>query len=523
MFLNIRADDSDNGDRSPWGNFWFEPVPMRGGVGVGASDQALQLTAVYACVRVLAEGVATLPFCLYKEGADGSKTLVKNHWLHTLFARRPNAYQNPLEFREMLQGHLALRGNGFARIVSNRQGVVTDLLPLHPDRTVIEMLSDTNWRYRYRQLDGTDVVLTRGEVFHLRGLSGNGILGYNPIQEARKAVTMGIAAQDYGMRFFMNDARPPGWIEYPGQFKDDEQRRLFRERYQRTQTGANRHKVAVFEMGMKFHEVKVSNDDAQYIETRKFSIAEIARLFRVPPHMIGDLEKATFSNIEQQSLEYVMHTLRPWLVRWEEAIRYTFLEEDSDLNIEFPVTALLRGDAEARSMYYHNGILDGWMTRNEARLMESLNPLEGLDEPLRPLNMVEEDEAENDDDGDEGGNALPPQNDGGDGSGEPSNNEQPNARLLALATAAAERVARKEAMSVHSAYCKDDPQAALNDFFAKHADFISGALSVPVAAALEYCIEQRALLDSTGGQIDAETYEATATLKLAQLAMRGTK
>jgi HK97 family phage portal protein len=293
----------------------------------------------------------------------------------------------------MLQGHCTLRGNAFAQIVSNARGEVTDLLPLHPDRMSIELLSDTQWRYRYTRRDGSETVLARSEVFHLRGLSPDGIVGYNPITAAREAVAGGLAAQDYGMRFFMNDAAPGGWIEMPNAFPSDEKRREFREAWQRQQTGRNRHKTAILEFGMKYHELGLKNEDIQFIETRKFSVSEIARLFRIPPHMIGDLEKATFSNIEQQSLEFVIHTLRPWLVRWEEAIRYHFLAEDDGLNVEFPVTALLRGDAQARAMYYHNGILDGWLTRNEARRMESLNPIDGLDEPLRPLNMVEESDA----------------------------------------------------------------------------------------------------------------------------------
>jgi HK97 family phage portal protein len=513
MFLSIRAEASESGDRSPWGNFWFEPVPSRVG-GPITSESALQLTAVYACVRVLAEGVSTLPFMLYREGEDGAKDRMRDHWLYRLFARRPNQFQNPMEFREMMQGHLALRGNAYAHIVSNRRGDVTDLIPMHPDRTTLEMLSDTNWRFRYRQLDGTELVLTRGEVFHVRGLSGDGVCGYSPIQCARKALSAGIAAQDYGMRFFLNDARPPGWIEYPGQFKDDEQRRLFRERYQDQQSGPNRHKVAIFDLGMKFHEVKVSNDDAQFIETRKFSISEIARLFRVPPHMIGDLERATFSNIEQQSLEYVTNTLRPWLVRWEEAIRYTFLEEDTDLNVEFPVTALLRGDAQARSTYYHNGILDGWMTRNEARVMESLNPLEGLDEPLRPLNMVEENEAED----------LPDQT--GRQPNEPPATEppdqvqpDPDARLVALSTATAARVARKEMAMLETLIGPTFYERA-PDAYAKHAKFVAAALNVPVESAVAYCREQLDYMKDVKTFYNGEL-EALTESRLERLALRG--
>ncbi|NBW52302.1 MAG: phage portal protein, partial [Betaproteobacteria bacterium] len=167
-----------------------------------------------------------------------------------------------------------------------------------------------------------------------------------------------------------------------------------RESYQQAQSGANRGKVLVLENGMKFHEVGVTNKDAQFLELRKFQITDVARLFRVPPHMIGDLDRATFSNIEQQSLEFVMHTMTPWAERWEASIESELLLEGDDIEVEFDFANLMRGDAASRASYYQSGIQNGWLTRNEARIAENLNPLDGLDEPLRPLNMVEESTAE---------------------------------------------------------------------------------------------------------------------------------
>lgn len=390
MFLNFRASSDDDGDRSAWGDFWFSPIPFKGSPHQLTADAAMRLTAVYACVRVLAESVSMLPFVLYTEAKNGAKKPQKNHWLYRLFAVQPNSFQNPMEFRETMQGALALRGNAFARIVSNGAGEVTQLVPIHPDRVTIEMLGDTNWRYIVRNGDGSQSTINRGSMFHLRGLSVDGVVGLNPIAASRSAIATGLAAQAYGQRYFENDATPGGWIEYPGQFKDDEQRRTFRERWQAMQAGRNRHKTAVLEFGMKYHPIEITNADAQYLETRKFSVGEIARIFRIPPHMIGDLDRATFSNIEQQSIEFVTYCLTPWLVRWEEAIRWTFLAPEDGLNVEFPTARLLRGDASARSMYYQQGIQSGWMTRNEARLFESMDPLPGLDKPLKPLNMAEE-------------------------------------------------------------------------------------------------------------------------------------
>lgn len=477
MFLS--STKADSGDRSPWGGFFFNPVPMRGGNVTG--DAALQLSAVMACVRVLTDTVSTLPFRLYRIGPKGEKIDQRDHWLYRLFAKRPNDYQNPLEFREMMMGHLALRGNAFAQIIANYRGEVTDLHPIHPDLVSIEMLSNTNWRYRVKNLDGSQSVLARAEVFHIKGLSPNGIMGYNPIELARKMLATGLAAQDYGMRFFENDAAPSGgWIEHPGNFKDNEARRLWRDSWQEQQGGKNKGKTAVLEYGLKYHEgVTVKNSDAQFIETKRMTRSEIASMWRIPPHMIGDLDKATFSNIEQQSIDFVVHSLTPWLVRWEEAIKYTFLDvEDDDLCVSFPTISLLRGDSAARSAYINAGIMNGTLTRNEGRLMEDRNPLPGLDEPLRMLNMVTETDAQDAQDDAEAQEVIK----------DAAHDANPaDARLLALAGAAADRVARKEAAMVAAAKPGTLPEA-----YAKHADFVAAALGISPPAARDYCAGQLA-------------------------------
>jgi len=396
FFDRFRGPNASGGDRSPWGDFFFEPVSARTGSGMRVSpDSALRLAAVYACVRVLSESLASLPLVIYQRRADGGKDKVTDHWLYRLLAKRPNRFQNPFEWREMLQGHLALRGNAYNQIITNAKGEVVELMPLHPDRIRLELLPSGEYRYRFTDRFGTESVLPRGEVWHLRGLSSDGLIGMSPIELARENLGMALAAQDYGARFFANDAKPTGgWIEFPGSFKDSEAKKVFRESYQQAQSGANRGKVLVLENGMKFHEVGVTNKDAQFLELRKFQITDVARLFRVPPHMIGDLDRATFSNIEQQSLEFVMHTMTPWAERWEASIESELLLEGDDIEVEFDFANLMRGDAASRASYYQSGIQNGWLTRNEARIAENLNPLEGLDEPLRPLNMVEESTAE---------------------------------------------------------------------------------------------------------------------------------
>jgi HK97 family phage portal protein len=438
MFSFLSRWMASSEDRSAWGDFWFEPVSVRTSSGLRVSaDNALRVAAVYASVRILAETMASLPFVLYRQRADGGKDKVTDHWLYRLLAKRPNRYQNPYEWREMLQGHLALRGNAYNRIVANSRGEILELVPIHPDRIKMELTPAGDYRYRVTDRLGVESVVPRGEVWHLRGLSSDGLMGMSPIDLARESLGMALAAQDYGARFFANDAKPTGgWIEFPGSFKDSEAKKVFRESYQAAQSGANRGKVLVLENGMKFHEVGVTNKDAQFLELRKFQITDIARLFRVPPHMIADLDRATFSNIEQQSLEFVMHTMTPWAERWEASIESELLFDGDELEVEFDFSNLMRGDAASRSTYYQSGIQNGWLTRNEARIAENLNPLDGLDEPLRPLNMVEEGAA-----GDLEGDAAQPEPPAQEAA-EPKDDEAA-ARVRALVETGAARLARR--------------------------------------------------------------------------------
>ena len=390
-----------SGDRSPYGGFWFEPVGVHPTAGLRVSaDGALQLSAVFACVRIIASQFASLPFTLYRNRPDGGKDRVTDHPIYRLLARKPNPYQNAFEWREMMAGHLALRGNAYNQIVSDARGNITALMPLHPDRVQILLQTNGDYGYRYTQPNGSIITYSRGEIWHLRGLSSDGVIGLSPIALARNALGGAMAAQDYGARFFANDATPTGgWIEYPGSFKDKQAREQFRASLQEAQSGINHGKLAVFEFGMKYHQISVTPEDAQFLETRRFHVTDIARWFGVPPHKIGDLDRATNNNIEQQALEFVQETLGPMAERWEASIEADLLFDDEDLEAEFQFSQLMRGDSQSRATFYNMGIQSGWLTRNEARIAENLNPLPGLDAPLRPLNMAEEDTK-----------PLPPQN-----------------------------------------------------------------------------------------------------------------
>lgn len=393
------AGEGGGGDRSAFGNFWFSALGLRSSSGIRVNAQAaLALPAVWSAVKVLTESFAVMPFTLKRVSADGKRRdPVRQHYLYRLFSKRPNRFQTPYEFRLMLQGHLVLRGNAFCQITANGRGEIVELLPLHPDRMSAEMLPSGDYRYRYTDQNGRAIYYTRGEIWHLRTLSDDGIMGMSPLECEREAIGEGLAMQAFSSRFFANDAKPGGgWIEYPGQFKTNEAKIAWRDSWQKMQGGANRGKVAVLERGMKFHELGLKNSDSQLVEARQLKVADIARIFRVPPHMIGDLSRATFSNIEQQSIDFWTGTMLPYAELWESSIEYFLLGQgldgaEDDLEPEFDMDRMMRGDAVARSTYYASRTQWGSMMPNEARTREGDEPLSWLDYTMRPVNMVKMD------------------------------------------------------------------------------------------------------------------------------------
>jgi HK97 family phage portal protein len=369
------------------------------GVGASASgivvnpQTAMQSAAVYSSIKVLAESIGMLPMNLYKKSPGNVRTLMADHPLHTLCHDQPNDWQTSVEFWEMMVVSLSLRGNAFAYVNRTRSGRVAELLPLHPDMVRVNMGSNWALEYQITMPDSTFRTFGPGEIFHVRGLTLNGWMGISPIAYARESIGLALATEKFGGQLFRNGAKMGGVLEHPGSLSKDAYERI-KNSFDEASSGENSHKTAILEEGMKFAKVSMSADDSQFLETRKYQRSEIAAIFRVPPHMIGDLEKATFSNIEQQSLEFVNYSLMPWLVRIEKAIKRDLMtqQERRELTMKYNVSGLLRGDAAGRSALYHAGILDGWMTRNEARASESeigiiYNPIDGLDLPLIPLNM----------------------------------------------------------------------------------------------------------------------------------------
>lgn len=341
---------------------------------------AMQMTAVYSCVRILSEAVASLPLHFYEYKDDGSKIKAVGHPLYGLLHDEPNPEMTSFVFRETLMTHLLLWGNAYAQIIRNGKGEVIALYPLMPDRMRVDRDEKGHLYYEYQiSVDdahinkGSTVQLSPSEVLHIPGLGFDGLVGYSPIAMAKNAIGLAIAAEEYGSKFYANGAAPSGVLEHPGTLKDPSK---VRDSWSQTFGGsANSHKVAVLEEGMKYTPISISPNEAQFLETRKFQINEIARIFRVPPHMVGDLEKSSFSNIEQQSLEFVKYTLDPWVTRWEQSMIRSLLsaEEKKKYFIKFNVDGLLRGDYQSRMNGYATARQNGWMSANDIRELENLD------------------------------------------------------------------------------------------------------------------------------------------------------
>ena len=359
---------------------------------------AMQMTAVYSCVRILAEAVAGLPLHLYKYTDDGGKEKAIQHPLYRLLHDEPNPEMSSFVFRETLMTHLLLWGNAYAQVIRNGKGEVIALYPLMPNKMSVDR--DENGKLYYTYYRGGDeaiknkelaVTLQPSDVLHIPGLGFDGLVGYSPIAMAKNAIGMAIACEEYGAKFFANGAAPGGVLEHPGTIKDPHR---VRESWQSTFGGSgNANKIAVLEEGMKYTPIGISPEQAQFLETRKFQINEIARIFRVPPHMVGDLEKSSFSNIEQQSLEFVKYTLDPWVIRWEQSIQRTLLsgEEKDVYYVKFNLEGLLRGDYQSRMNGYAIGRQNGWMSANDIRELENLDRIpteEGGDLYLINGNML---------------------------------------------------------------------------------------------------------------------------------------
>ncbi len=506
----------------PLDDHWYTGYAGReavSGISVNA-DTALTVGAVFASVRVLSETLAMLPLLIYQRNADGGKSRASNHPLYDLLHNQPNSWQSSYEWREMLMLHLCLRGNAYCQIVPGPRGFVDQLVPLNPDRVTVERFPASASgvpgpiQYRVSLDSGGMAVLPDDQVFHLRGLSSNGVTGMSVVAAMRDTIGLAKATELYGASYFGKNAMPRGVLRVDGKLgaqQKSELKTAWNAAYGGLQ---NSHGIAVLEAGLDYKPIGLSPEDSQFLETRRFSVSDIARWFRVAPHLVGELDRATFSNIEQQSLEFVKYTMMPWFVRWEQAISRDLLLAPQTYFAEFLVDALLRGDTVARFTAYNLGRTMGVYSVNDIRLLENLDPLgtEG-DTRLQPMNMVPL--------GTDNSAAGP----GPTRGALTGKSQQEQHRALLLAGEAAARIVRREQTAVRKAATRSasDPAAWATwatEFYDGLTADVARDLHIDEGQARLYCEAHRDTLVASGAG-EAERWLETAAPVLAQLALTG--
>lgn len=359
--------------------------------GVRVSEMtALRSTAVFACVRVLAESVASLPLQVVREREDGTgEDVAKDHPLYRILHDRPNPEMSAFTFRETMMGHVALWGNAYAEIEMSTGGRVLGLWPMRPDSTAPRRAANGE-RYYETLVNGRHVLLSSNQVLHIKGLGFDGLKGYSPIALHRQAVGLALAAEEFGARFFGNSAQPSGILTHPGKLSPEAKQRL-KSSWEAAQGGlSNAQRTALLEEGLTWQALGVPQKDAQFLETRQMQVTEIARIFRIQPHKIGDLGRATWGNVEHENISHVVDTIRPWLIRWEQDMDWgLFSDRDRwKATCKFNVEAMLRGDSAQRSAFYRAMFEIGVMSINEIRAKESLNPVKDGDLRFVTTNAV---------------------------------------------------------------------------------------------------------------------------------------
>lgn len=352
------------------------------------NDTALTHSAVWSCVKVLSETIATLPFHVY-ERTDKGRAISYQHPVNFLISSEPNQNMTSFTWREVMQTHLCLNGNAFTWIKRNGGNQPTELILINRDILDIKTYEGRLF-YQIKDIPG---LVDGADMLHIPALTLDGLMGLSPIAAARENIQLGLAAQKFGNNFFKNGANLNGYITVPEVLTDEAYERLKASWDKRYSGHSKNSQTAILEQGSKYERIGIPPEDAQFLETRKFQVNEIARIFRVPPHMIGDLERATFSNIEHQAIEFVTHTITPWLVRWEQELNRKLFSkaEKGRFYVKFNTNALLRGDAAARGNFYRSMFNVGAISQNDIRSLEDMNDIEGGDRYYVPLNMIPSD------------------------------------------------------------------------------------------------------------------------------------
>lgn len=465
------------------------------GVSVGP-ETALKLSAVFACDRLIAETVASLPAFVYERLADGGRQRATNHPLYDVLHRQPNEYQTAIEFFDFMTHCALMRGNAFARIVAGPRGFADQLMPLHPDYVQMEAAPRGGLRYRVNIPGRPPELLADEDVLHVKGMSADGLIGVSVIAYARESLGLALAADRYGGRFFRNNARPGGVLEMAGKLSPEASKRL-KETWEAAHTGDNQHRVALLEEGLTFKEVGVSHKDSQFLETREFQAEDICRWFRVPPHMVGLTSKVTSwgSGIEQLGQGFVTYTLMPWLVRWQQAISRDLILAPNKYFVEFATEALLRGDLKGRYDAYAIAVDKGWLSPNDVRRLENINPRPGGDAYAQI-----------------GGPAVTTSRSAAQAGGD---------HYRHLVRLGAARVVRKETAALTKAAGKGGEwPAAVRAFYSDHAAFVEQALGLTPEQAAAYAQAAAAEVEAAGPGLLADIEEQRVAA-LAALVLEG--
>jgi len=529
IFQKVRSLFGEKRSNSEISDFFFNSILPHVNTFSGktvTAETALTFGAVYACVKVISESLASLPIVTFELKKDGSKEEVPNHQVAQLLRRSPNSWQTPMEWKEMMQAHMLLRGNAYSQIVYS-SGRPIELIPIHPARVTPKMNKEGRVEYEYRPPEsGEVIVFDQDEIFHLKNMTLDGLIGISTISAARETIGLGLAQQEHGSRLFGQGAKPAGVLQHPGRLQKDGADRL-RKSWRNAYGGIeNSHSVAVLEEGMTFQQIELTSEDSQWLESRKFSVEEVARVFRVQLHKLMSLDRATFSNIEQQSIEFAQDTIFPHAVRWQESIVRDLLSNPRDKRIfvEYRLQDLLRGDLESRYKSYAIGRQNGWLSANDVRALEGMNPIgsEG-DVYWAPVNMTNAEVLEDVDRLLESDSPTPELNEPSEDAGEPaqegestgdiqgSTEQSPRAlpdlssHLEPVFYDAFRRCKYKEATAVNKAMKRDAPLKYIEKFYETHENYLKRELR----PCVETYIRVNTLADSANS-IDSIVTEAVS-------------
>jgi len=359
------------------------------------NKNAMNISTVFACIRNISEDVSKVPFKVYRKVGD-EKERLPDHPLQKLLNFEPNSEMTAFSFRQTLTSQCLGWGNGYAEIVYDVLGNPAELNPLSPDKVSPQRNDNGQIYYVVTRGDGTQSKVRPKNILHLHGLGDDGLVGYNVINYAKDSMGLAKAAEIFGSTYFGSNTVLGGILKHPGSLSEEAKNRLAKNINEKYQGAGNAHKVMVLEEAMDFSTPVISPEASQFLETRQFSVTEICRWFRMPPHKVADLTRATFSNIEHQDLEYVKDCLTAWFKRWESEVWRQLLTDKDRRNgvfVEHTVEGLLRGDIGSRYKAYQislgNNNNPGFMTINEVRRLENLDPMDGGDELFSPQEPVE--------------------------------------------------------------------------------------------------------------------------------------